>query len=493
MLYKELKSNKRNTNIYLKNVLLATYVMVLLLLGPLIVLFANNSSKLSEKVTSNLSRVTSSIAQSKQLLETRISTGDRILITADTNPNKQDAIQAYSAKDYQTAVQQFEASLKIKPNDPEALIYWNNSLAKLQGDTLKLATSVPIGGNLDVAKEILRGVAQAQTKINLNGGLGGRLVEVEIANDDNEPEIAKQIAREFVKDERVLAVIGHNDSNASLAAAPIYQKGELVMITPTSSAESLPEIGNYIFRATPNTRALADNLANYAINIARKKNIAICADSQAEVSKSFQEEFTWEIYNNGGNIVSTKCDFAAADFNPSTVPSRMISDGADAMLLAPSVRNVNKAIEVAQANDGRLALLGNHSLNTYKTLQEGQKQVNGMVLAAAWHPQINTDNTFALEAKKLWRGGVNWRSAMAYDATSAAITALKTESTRQQVQNILSNPQFKVEGATEIIQFLPSGDRNIQGTLVQVQPGTKSGTGYDFVPSKQPYHSSPKS
>ena len=48
----------------------------------------------------------------------------------------------------------------------------------------------------------------------------------------------------------------------------------------------------------------------------------------------------------------------------------MISDGADAMLLAPSVRNVNKAIEVAQANDGRLALLGNHSLNTYKTLQE---------------------------------------------------------------------------------------------------------------------------
>ncbi|WP_036485905.1 ABC transporter substrate-binding protein [Myxosarcina sp. GI1] len=457
-----------------KNIVLFVYVVILCLLGPLIIVINQNSNKLTEQFKQQNDKP-------KQSLATRMSSGDRLLITADINPVKQSAVQAYASQDYQTAVEQFQASLKINSNDPEALIYWNNSLAKLQGETVKLATSVPIGGNLDVAKEILRGVAQAQTQINRNGGINGKLVEVTIANDDNVPEIAKQIATELVKDESILAVIGHNDSNASVAAAPIYQAGELVMITPTSSAENLPNLGSYIFRATPNTRALAEPLAEYASDIARKKDIAVCADSQSEVSQSFQKEFTWAIYSRGGSINPIECDFSAANFNPSQIPSEAISAGADALLLAPSVRSVNRAIEVARANQERLTLLGNHSLNTYQTLQEGQKEVNSMVLSVAWDAKSNTNNAFALDAQKLWGGAVNWRTAMAYDATQIAVAAIKPGNTRQQVQMVLSDPQFVTEGATELIQFLPSGDRNMKGTLVKVEPGTRSGTGYDFV------------
>jgi branched-chain amino acid transport system substrate-binding protein len=278
-----------------------------------------------------------------------------------------------------------------------------------------------------------------------------------------------------------MAVIGHNDSNTSVAAAPIYEKGKLVMITPTSSADNLSEIGNYIFRATPNARALAETLTNYTIDIARKENIGICVDSQSEASKSFQKEFTWAIYNRGANITSAQCDFAAANFNPSEIPSKMISSGADALVLAPSVSNVNQAIQIAQANRGRLNLLGSQALNTYATLQQGQKEVNGMVLAVPWYPQVNANNAFNLDAQKLWGGAVNWRTAMAYDATEAVITALKTGTTREQIGITLSNPLFSTEGAAKAIQFLPSGDRNMKGTLIKVQPGNKSGTGFDFV------------
>ncbi|NJQ97654.1 MAG: ABC transporter substrate-binding protein [Hydrococcus sp. CSU_1_8] len=111
-----------------------------------------------------------------------------------------------------------------------------------------------MGSNLNVAKEILRGVAQAQHEINQKGGIGGKLVQVKIANDENSPEIAKQIAKELVRNKKIIAVIGHNSSDASLAAAPIYQEGELVAISPTSVARELSGIGNYIFRTTPSTR-----------------------------------------------------------------------------------------------------------------------------------------------------------------------------------------------------------------------------------------------
>lgn len=350
-------------------------------------------------------------------------------------------------------------------------------------DPYRIGVSVPIGGELGVAQEILRGVAQAQVEINSNGGINGKSLMVKIANDDNDPEIARKIAGRFVKDKEVLAVVGHNSSNASIAAAPIYQEGGVVMITPTSSAESLSTMGNYIFRTAPNTRALAHTLADYAVNTAGKTNIAICVDSKAKASLSFQENFTWAVYHYGGKINPVRCDLSAADFDATDIPSQAISRGADAILLAPSVRRVDKAIEIAKANDDRLTLLGNHSLNTYATLKEGQNAVKGMVLTVAWYPQ--SSNSFIKNAQQLWGGTVNWRTAMAYDATKTISQAMAASAERKTLQKTLSKHEFTAEGATTDISFLPSGDRNLKGTLLEIQPGKKSGTGYDFVSLNQ--------
>ena len=126
---------------------------------------------------------------------------------------------------YADAYRKYKAYLQNTANKPEQLIYKNNalSLAKKTKDSYKIGVSVPIGGDLNVAQEILRGVAQAQNEINHSGGINGKLFMVEIANDDNDPELAKKISKIFILDKEVLAVIGPHSSNASMAAAPIYQ------------------------------------------------------------------------------------------------------------------------------------------------------------------------------------------------------------------------------------------------------------------------------
>lgn len=453
-----------------KNFLLVLYILLLGLFGPLVYWLNSEDGKFTFKKISE-----------KNKIHERISSGDKILVTADNSIQKQAGVKAFSARNYNEARAKFDSSLKNASNDPEALIYRNNAQALANGKIYQIAVSVPIGGNLGVAKEILRGVAQAQNEINQTGGINGNLLFVEIANDDNNPELAKKVATEFVKHKKILAVIGHNDSNASVAAAPIYQNGGLVMITPTSSADAIPGMGNYIFRTTPSSRVLADTIAEYAVKVAGKEKIAICTDSQSEVSKSFQKEFTWAAYNHGGTVMNTKCDFSAPDFVAQNIPSRAISDGAEALLLAPSVRQINKAIEVAKANDDRLTLFGNHSMNNYKTLKKGQVDVNGMVSVAAWHSQNDTNSVFTKNAQELWGGIVGWRTAMAYDATKTALVGLQVASNREDLQQALSNPNFVAEGATEKISFFPSGDRKMRGTTVQIQPGKVSGTGYDFV------------
>ncbi|MDZ8050116.1 MAG: ABC transporter substrate-binding protein [Aulosira sp. ZfuVER01] len=411
----------------------------------------------------------------------RISTGEKILVTADTTPDKEAGVQAFAKGDFVTATAKLKASLLKNRNDPETLIYLNNSQAK-NNKSLKIAVSVPIGGNLDVAKEILRGVAQAQDEVNRSGGINGNLLQVAIANDDNQPSQSQQIATEFVKDTSILAVVGHNSSNASIAAAPIYQQGDLVMISPSSTAQNLSGIGSYIFRTVPSNGSFAERLANYTIKTARKTNIAICADSKSIDTQSFKDEFIKGIVAGGGKVNSTNCDIASANFDSSTLISQFISSGADGLVLAPNVDRINKALELAAANNGKLTLFASHTLYTFQTLQVGKADVNGLVLPVIWHPQAIPGNPFPQNAVKLWGGNVNWRTATAYDATMAIAKGLKQGSTRNDLQKVLHSSGFSVNGATGKIQFLPSGDRSGAAILVKVQPSSKSATGYDFVP-----------
>ena len=466
--------NKR-INLTQKNFLLSLYIIILGVLVPVAywILNADGFTSLGKK--------------EQYSVQKRISRGERILVTAHSNTAKQSAVEAFADGDYVTALKQFKSSLERDRNDPETRIYLNNTLAAKTKDPYKIGVSVPIGGNLDAAEEILRGIAQSQDQTNHNGGINGKLMMVEIANDDNNPQMAEEVADNLVKDKQVLAVVGHNDSNASIAAAPIYQENGLVMVTPTSSAEVIPTMGDYIFRSTPSTRYLAETLAEYAVETAGKKNITICTDSEAQVSVSFKENFTWAVYNYGGKITSVDCNLAAEDFLPNEMISQAVSRGSDALLLAPSVRKVDRAMEIVAANDDRLTLFGNHSMTTYKTLKQGGGDAKGMVLASAWYPSQSA-NSFVQDAKKLWGGGVNWRTAMAYDATQTITKAIAEAGSdsasnlkREEIQQTLAQPTFSAQGATSAVNFLPSGDRNLSGTLVKVQPGKKSGTGFDFV------------
>jgi branched-chain amino acid transport system substrate-binding protein len=173
---------------------------------------------------------------------------------------------------------------------------------------------------------------------------------------------------------------------------------------------------------------------------------------------------------------------SAPNFNPDAAISQAISKKADGLLLAPHVDRINKAIDVARANKGRLALFGSPTLYTYQTLQSGQADVNGLVLAVSWHPAAISSNPFPNNATKLWGGSVTWRTAMAYDATQVIVTGLKQSNTRDGLQKVLHSEGFSTQGATGKIEFLPWGDRHGLPILVKVQRGNQSGTGYDFVP-----------
>lgn len=253
------------------------------------------------------------------------------------------------------------------------------------------------------------------------------------------------------------------------------------MISPTSTADELSGIGSYVFRTVPSISFDAETLSRYVIKTAHLNKVGICADFQDKASQSFSAQFTKHMQANGGRVVPTHCDFSSANFDPSTAVSSAVSAGADSLLLAPSVNKLQKAIDIARANQDKLSLFSYSVMYTIQTLYSGQAAVKGMVLTVPWYPL--TSEPFVQKAKTLWGGSVSWRTAMAYDATQAIITGLRQSNTRNGLQQVLHSPNFLAQSATAstTVKFLPSGDSDGTAILVQVQPGNNSGTGYDFV------------
>lgn len=447
------------------------FVIVLLALGALGLGFKVTPSLIKQTESaspSNNTSITESLptqqAESNSVGD-NISTGEEQLINQVSSSAKTDGILAYRQGNYPDAIAHFEHALQQQRNDPETLVYLNNARVATT-NPLTVAISLPISSNPNVSQEMLRGAAQSQDQINQQGGIDGQGIQLTIADDGNDPAYAQKLAQTLANDQNLLAVIGHNTSDVSLAVAPTYQKAGLVMISPTSTANNLSNFGTHIFRTLPTAQAMTQQLAKQVIDSGRD-SIAICYDSQATAAVTFKEEFAVAISQVGGRVVPNICDLSSPSFTARNAMDEIITSGANGLLIAPHIDRIDRAMALAKQNQRQLPLWGSPALYTMQTLEQGQTAIDELVLPAIWHPQIAPE--FSQEALQYWGGPVNWRTATTYDAMSAIATALRQGADRDTLHATLHSPSLQVDGTHHRFQFLPSGDIDQQPILLQVQ------------------------
>ena len=114
-----------------------------------------------------------------------------------------------------------------------------------KGDVV-VFVAVPLSGFMaNGGQTVLGGVRLATAELNQNGGLLGYRVIVRPLDDEADSDVAvaqvDQVRQALGQGEQVLAVIGHLNSGQTLAAMELYKDMDLVVITPTSSEQSLTE------------------------------------------------------------------------------------------------------------------------------------------------------------------------------------------------------------------------------------------------------------
>jgi ABC-type branched-subunit amino acid transport system substrate-binding protein len=423
--------------------------------------------------------------------KSKISNGDRTLFPNFKNTNRDQAIQAFKQKNYQEAIKLFRQAIAAKPNDPEVLIYYNNALARDQGNPITLAAAVPIDNNANFAQEMLRGMAQAQYQfngINGKGGLNGRLLEIKIANDAGIPEQAKQVAAELVKDQSILGVIGHHSSESTEAALEEYNKTDIAIISPTSTSTQLHAKKNF-FRSLPDDGAGGKKLAEYAFNTLKLRKVVIFSNPKSSYSNSMREEFKNQFEKQGGEVLR-KPQINLADISldmNAEVNKTIYRDEykAEAAVLIPDALHTDVALKIAKINKevvdrsqsrnrarSGLKLLGGDTLYSDQTLTTGGNAVEGLIVVVPWFREAPQATNFAQQAEKRWGGGVSWRTATSYDATQALIQALSAKCDRTTVIDNLKNVNLSPDKTSgDPLQFNPEGERETEPILVQIKAG----------------------
>jgi eukaryotic-like serine/threonine-protein kinase len=451
-----------------------------------------------------------------------LSCGEEILVKTSSPRLKQRAVEEFAKSNYQSAFNLFKKSWNEEDSiDPETLIYMNNAFLKANNaDYYTIAVAIPIlknqsGSvvNADSAKELLRGVAQAQTEVNLGAiatakshqnfpgqgflkakAINGKGLRVIIADDANVKEEARKRADSLVKQPDILGVVGHYASEITLSAVDIYEQNNLVLISPASTTEELTEKHRKVFfRTSYSSQFTAQTLAKYLRSVGKNQATVLYnpgSSSGSYFTRDFKKHFQDD---KKGKILRIRdFDLSKNEFNAQTALNEIQQTGETAIVLSPDgqiTNSLNNAIALVKANRSRHWIAGIWVLYKWRTLEAVSqlKSFEKLIISVPWHPLTSVNQKFPQQAKKLWGGTVNTDTALAYDATIALIKAMEMQQqpSREGMQKTLSLPNFMVSGGTGTIQFAENGSRkNPPSELVHIVKCPKEQFGVVFVPIK---------
>lgn len=296
---------------------------------------------------------------------------------------------------------------------------------------ITLGLTAPMTGDYAEYGNVFKNAAElAIEKINAQGGVNGKKLKLVVGDSKADPKEAANIAQKFVSDASVMAVIGDFTSTAALAGAPIYQKGGLVQLSPTSSHPDFTKQGTFMFRNIASQAVEGPALADYAVRDLNKKKVAIVYIKN-DWGIVAHEHFMKRAQALGAEIVAVEPylpeqgkDYSAIitkikEKNPDLIyMGMMYTDGA---LFAQQVKKANFNV----------ALCGTGALYSSELLKLGGSAVDGLYLTVSFFPEDpNPAVQDFVKSYEVKFGKLPTQfAAQAYDATNLIIEALKKGAT----------------------------------------------------------------
>jgi branched-chain amino acid transport system substrate-binding protein len=328
-----------------------------------------------------------------------------------------------------------------------------------------------------------RGIDLAVDEINKNGGIRGRRLNIVPRDDEANGSRAAAIAQEFVANPSVLAVIGHVNSGAMLAASRIYD-GQLTAVATTASSPDLTGVSPWTFRVISSDSLNGVILARFASRIggtnAAMKQAAILYENDSYgrgLADAFRRAFR-------GTIISFDPIAEHVDPEPFVAYLKMRSPGI--VFVAGRETSALRLLREAKRQGLNAVFIGGDG---WQSIVSDTAASNGAYVGTSFNAEDPDPavQRFVRAFEQKYQVKPDAFAALAYDATRLLAQAIeKKGASRSAIRDYLASLSSGTafEGVTGPVYFNASGDPIGMGFHVaQVVSGTLTSSGSQVVAS----------
>ncbi|MCY4554717.1 MAG: ABC transporter substrate-binding protein [Candidatus Poribacteria bacterium] len=172
---------------------------------------------------------------------------------------------------------------------------------------LKVAVAAPYtGGAAAFGEMIRRGAELRENEINEAGGINGMKLTLLFEDDAGKPSEASLVAERIANNPQILAVVGHFNSDCSLAGQEIYHRAGIVELSPGSTAVEVCEGSPWTFRNLYHDGFQGKFIAQYLDDVLMGiESVAVFFDNDA-YGRGLRNAFVAEAEKIGLTLVASE-------------------------------------------------------------------------------------------------------------------------------------------------------------------------------------------
>jgi branched-chain amino acid transport system substrate-binding protein len=262
---------------------------------------------------------------------------------------------------------------------------------------------------------------------------------------------AASAINKLVSVDQVVAVIGELCSGATLAAAPVAEAGYVVMVSPASTAPTVSEAGEYIFRVIPSDALQGSFGAKLAYDKGYRKMGILYGNEDYGVG--FNDVLKEEFPKLGGEVVSSEA-FARGSTDLRTQITKLKAAEPDVVyIISNSPDSGVAALKQIKEQGLRAIIIGSEGLKGAEIVDGAKEAAEGLFITAV----SGGSQEFMDEHQAEYGESPGPFSAQGYDAMVVIGEALKTgANSGESIRAALMEREFV--GVTGMIKFDANGD-----------------------------------
>ncbi len=332
----------------------------------------------------------------------------------------------------------------------------------IAGETIKLG--VPGAHSGDLAGYGVPGLNAAKlvvAKINAEGGINGKMVEILAEDDQCKPELATHAATKLIANGAEI-IMGHTCSGATKAALGMYNDKKILAVSPSATDPILTQGGQYplFFRTTPSDDAQARLGADFAMQALGAKKIAILHD-KGDYGKGYAT-FAQQFIKEAGTAEVVFFDGitpGAADY--SAVVQKIGRSGADTIIFGGYYPEASKIVAIINARKMKINFVSEDGVKTESFIVLAGKNAEGVYASSTRDTsQLPMSINAVKEHEATFNAPPGQFFFQSYAATQALLNAVKIAGTTESsavakalrenyTETTLGNIRFDSKGDTE--------------------------------------------